>query len=98
MQGNKRQPFLQLLEDFRNIFAKEMLSCSSLPVEVIGEVHVPGKVRLFESDHLPVLVEPHDACRLTNANAIWSSKPWMYARKVAACKLPDVRMVHPSAV
>ena len=51
------------------MFAEKMFPCSSLPMEVIGEVHVPCQVRLFKSNHLLVFIKLHGACRVTKANA-----------------------------
>ena len=42
------------------MLAKKMFACSSLPVEVIGEVHVTRKVRLFKSNDLFVFIKLHD--------------------------------------
>src|SRR5438309_1401468 len=98
MQSDQCKPFFQLLKDLRSIFAKKILACPSLPVEVIGEVHVPCQVRLLKSNYLFVFIKFHDACRVTKANANSSSKPWMDVRKVAACSSPEHRMVHPSDV
>src|SRR3954463_14534441 len=78
--------------------AKKMFSCSSLPVEVIGEVHVPGEVRFFKSNNLFVFVKFHDSFRSRKANAIASSEPWTAARKVAACNPSDDSVVQPSEV
>lgn len=98
IQSNERKPFFKLRQNFRSMVAEEMLPRSSLPVEVIGEVDVPGQVRLFKSNHLFVFIKLHEGFLVRKANAISSSEPWIDARKVAACNPSDDRMVQPSEV
>src|SRR5579864_299611 len=98
MQRNQCKPILQLWKDLRSMFPKKQFPRSSLPVEVISEIHIPGQIGFFKSNHLLVFIELHGACRVTKANATFSSKPWIDVRQVAACNSPEERVVQPSAV
>ena len=81
------------------MLSEKMFSSSSLPVEVIREVHIPGQIGLFKSNHLFVFIKLHGVCRVTkaNANPLLGNPGWMFEKSQPAIRLTKEWSSHPKS-